>query len=76
MKLPVPAGTLTVGPATVTQLVPPSKLTSIGLAVSVPSVALPLLGVRVTVVGVVLVLDRVTVKSRLPPSPTVGLVCR
>ena len=41
---------------------------------SVPRVAVPEAGARVTRVGVVLALLRVTVKSRLPPSATVGLV--
>ena len=74
VKLVTPAGTLTVGPATAVQVAPPSKLTSIGVPVSVPSVPLPSAGVSVTVVGVLLGWLSVTTKSRSPPSLTLGLL--
>ena len=60
-KLVTPAGTLTVVPNTVVKVVPPSKLTWIGVVVSVPSVPVPLAGVKVTVVAVVLGWVKVTV---------------
>ena len=72
MKLVAPAGTDTVGPVMATKVRPLSNDTRAG-AVSVPSVAVPDAGVMVTVVGVVLALVSVTVKSRLAPSATVGL---
>ena len=74
VKLVTPAGTSTVGPATGVQVAPPSKLTSIGVPVSVPSVPLPSAGVSVTVVGVLLGWLSVTTKSRSPPSLTLGLL--
>ena len=74
VKLVTPAGTSTVGPLTVCQVLPPSKLTSIGVAVSTPRSALPLAGVRVTVVGVALGLLSVTTNSSSSPSVTLGLV--
>ena len=61
IKLVVFAGTVTVLPVTVVKVVPPSKLTWIGVPVSVPKVPLPLAGVKVTTVAVVLALLRVTV---------------
>ena len=61
IKLVLPAGTLTVVPTTVVKVVPPSNETSIGVVVSVPKRPLPLAGVKVTTVGVVLALLKVTV---------------
>ena len=61
IKLVLPAGTLTVGPVTVVNVVPPSNETSIGVPVSVPKRPLPLAGVKVTIVGVVDALLKVTV---------------
>ena len=72
MKLVAFAGTLTVPPTTGVKVVPPSKETSAG-KVSLARSAVPEAGASVTVVGVVLALVRVTVKSRLLPSTTVGL---
>ncbi len=75
MKLITPGGTVTVLPVNGTKVRPPSTETSVGPGpVSVPSVAVPDAGVTVTTVGVVLVFDKVTVKSRLTPSRAVGLL--
>ena len=54
-------------------MAPPSKETCSAALVSLPSVAEPEAGVRVTVVGEVLVWFSVTLKSRWAPSTTVGL---
>ena len=72
IKLDTPAGTLTTLPDSVVQLAPPS-VEYCWVLVSVPSVAVPELGVTVTAVGVVLVLLKLTVKSKFPPSLTLGL---
>ena len=65
------AGTLIVG-VYATKVVPPSKET-FTVPVSTPKVALPLLGVKFKFVAVVLGLLKVTTKSKLPPSLTLGL---
>ena len=73
MKLLAPGGTVTDVPVTGVKVKPPSNETNAGL-VSVPKVAVPDAGLRVTVVGVVLVLLNLTTKSSGEPSLTPGLL--
>ncbi len=71
-KLFCPAGTLTVLPDKALHVTPPSTETS-WVPVSVPNVAVPEAKVTLTVVALVLVLLKLIVNSKLPPSPTEGL---
>ena len=70
-KLLEPAGTLTVPPVSGDHVTPPSVENS-WLPVSAPKLAVPEVGVTFTTVGVLLVVFKVTVKTKLPPSPTTG----
>ena len=73
------AGTLTLKvpsklTKTLVKLLPPSTLTCTGVVVSVPTVAVPLLRVKATVVAVADGLLSATLKSRVSPSVMVSPV--